>query len=426
MPILTRGKSELKTRERTAFRRHLALLALWAASLQFPAEADDWPEWRGPRRDGISSESGIIAEWPAGQQPRVAWRAQVGRGHSSISVSNGRAYTMGWDGQQDTVYCLDAASGRVLWKQSYPCAGIKQWPGPRSTPAVAAGRVFTLSQHGLLHAFEAATGKILWKRQLRPEYNPDVDYGFAWSPLVVGDLVIVGAGSRGMALRVEDGQIVWGDDGKPGTCASPIRVEIGGRQAVALIANNAGESVQGVVVDPTSRAVLYRTPMVPEKWGAACIDPIVRDGSFFITTAEQNTAAYRFALDGAGSRELWSSRRFACYTGSSVLLGNALYGVTKAGILKCLDWQSGEERWAQRGFDGHGALVAVGGLLLVQASQSGDLVIVAADPSSYRELRRARVFTGDRETFTAPVAANGRIYCRSYAGEVVCLATGSP
>jgi outer membrane protein assembly factor BamB len=384
--------------------------------------ADDWPQWRGPRRDGVSLETGWLDDWPEGEKPAVAWRAQVGKGHSAASVSRGRLYTMGWDGREETVYCLDALTGEPAWKHASPCATIKQWPGPRSTPAVAGDRVFTLGQHGLLHAFDAASGKVLWKTQLAASYNPDVDYGFAWSPLVLGDLLILGGGTRGLAIRAADGSFAWGDDGKAGACASPVVLEREGRQLVVIVANDGGESVRLVGVDPAQGRELWSSGPWPEKWGAACVDPVVRDGSIFLSTAEQNNECARFSLRGGRLERDWSHRRLPAYTGSCVLVGDSLFGITRSGVLKCLDWATGAERWAQRGFGDHGALIAAADKLVIQCSESGELIIAEASAVGYRELRRFQAFVGEPVTFTAPVVAAGRIYCRSYAGELVCLA----
>lgn len=140
-----------------------------------PAAAEDWPQYRGPARNGVSAEAGWLAHWPASGQPRIAWRAQVGKGHTAVSVVAGRAVVAGWNGESDMVSCLDAATGKVIWQESYPCKSILQWPGPRATPTIHRGRVFTLGQHGQLRAWELATGKLVWERDLPEKYNPDVD-----------------------------------------------------------------------------------------------------------------------------------------------------------------------------------------------------------------------------------------------------------
>jgi outer membrane protein assembly factor BamB len=388
--------------------------------------AEDWPQWRGPHRDGISNEKGWMDSWHQEKTPAVAWRAQVGKGHSAVSVSQGRAFTIGWDGRQDTVFCFDAASGKLIWKFSYPCGTIKQWPGPRCTPTIAGDRVYSLSQHGLLHALDSGSGKVIWKVQLPASYNPDVDYGFAWSPLVEGSHLILGGGKRGLALHTRDGGYAWGNDGQPGACASPVPCDLDGKRVVAVLANDRGENVHVVGVEPGSGKELWRSAAWPERWGAACIDPVISERSFFLTTAEQHTQCGRFTVNASEVKRDWSNSKLACYTGSCVLVNQCLFGVTKVGVLKCLDWKTGEERWSERGFGGHGAMIAAAGKLVVQTSQSGEVVVVDASAKAYEELRRVKVFAGEGTTFTAPVVANGRLYCRSYHGEVVCLATGQP
>jgi len=138
--------------------------------------ANDWPQWRGPDRNGISHETGWLQGWPEGASPRVAWRAAVGKGHSAVSIVDGRAFTMGWDGKQDTLSCFHAATGHVIWQQSYPCPTILQWPGPRAAPTVHEGVVYTLSQHGHLRAWDAQTGEPRWQRDL-PADSPS---GLSW------------------------------------------------------------------------------------------------------------------------------------------------------------------------------------------------------------------------------------------------------
>ena len=418
--------------------------------------ADDWPQWRGPDRNGISGETGWMNGWAQGSAPKVAWRAAVGKGHSAVSVRGGRAFTMGWDGEHDSVFCFDAVTGRLNWKQSYPCTTILQWPGPRATPTVHGNTVFTLGQHGQLRAWDTRTGQPRWQRDLPEDYNPDVDYGFAWSPLVEpagekgdgsllperpegcfaqktpvpffraddsdGDLLILNAGSRGLAIRARDGSIAWGDDRKKGACVSAVPFTHDGRRCVLIVNVNEDRSAVNLVgIEPRTGRELWRWNGWKEQWGAMGVDPVVHEGRVFLTSAQEYRQAARFTITGDTLRQDWSTNRVAGYTGSAVLLGGHLYMVDSNGILKCIDWNTGKERWAQRGFDERGTLTAADGKLIIQTGASGKLVIAAADPAGYRELRQAKVFDGAPETFTVPVLANGRVYCRSYAGELVCL-----
>lgn len=389
------------------------------------AFAGDWPQWRGPDRNGRSAERDVLASWPEKAAPKTLWRVQVGKGHSAISVAGDKAYTAGWDGARDTIACFSAVTGQPIWRQSYPCKTIVQWPGPRATPTVASGALYTLGQHGQLRAWDAATGQPRWKVDLPASCQPDVDYGFPWSPLIEGDLLILGAGSRGMALRVKDGSFAWGADMKAGACASPVPFTIGGRRGVALITMSpARDSTTLVGLDPRTGELLWQSKPWPEKWGAVCNDLIVADDGVYITSAETHIRGARFKFSGPALAPVWDSPKLSSYTGNAVLIDGHLYTVTKAGLLKCVDWATGADRWSQRGFGTYGALIAADNKLFIQSSTDGQLVVVAADPARYTELRRFQPFTGKGETFTAPSLARGRLYCRSYAGEVICLQVG--
>jgi outer membrane protein assembly factor BamB len=276
-----------------------------------------------------------------------------------------------------------------------------------------------------LRAWDAASGQPLWQRNLPDDYNPDVDYGFCWSPLVEtsdnGDVLILNAGSRGLSIRTRDGSIAWGDDRQKSACVSAVPFEHRGTRGVLVVGINSDRSAANLIgVDPRSGRELWRFDGWPEQWGAIGVDPIVHEGKVFITSTEQYRQAARYSIDGGTLRQDWSSR-VAGYTGCAVLLNKHLYVVDSNGILKCVDWESGAVQWNQRGFDERGSLMAADGELLVQTGASGDLVIVAADATSYRELGRMQVFESAPTTFTAAVLSGGRIYCRSYAGEVLCL-----
>jgi outer membrane protein assembly factor BamB len=195
-----------------------------------------------------------------------------------------------------------------------------------------------------------------------------------------------------------------------------------GRSAVAVVAMDASRDHVSVVgVDWASGRELWRFGPWPEKWGAACSDLVMHEGRVFFSTAEQHKQCAQFQFDSGSTREVWRNRHLSTYTGNVVLLEGFLYGVDKTGLLKCLAWSDGEERWAQRGFGEHGTLMAADGRLLVQSGKTGFLSVVKATPSGFQEERRAGVFAGEAATFTPPVLSGGRIYCRSYAGEVVCL-----
>jgi outer membrane protein assembly factor BamB len=295
--------------------RPLLLLFALVRSLAF---AEGWPQWRGPYRNGISAEKGWLSAWPEGAEPRVVWRAQVGKGHSAISVREGLAYTMGWDGEKDTVTCFDAATGAPRWRQSYPCRDIVQWSGPRATPTVADGTVFTLGQHGQLRAWNARTGTPRWSVDLPASYQPDADYGFSWSPLVEGDLLILGTGAKGLALWKRDGSFAWGNDGRAGACASPVPFTLDGVRGVAVVAmDSSRDHVSVVGVEAATGRELWRFGPWKEKWGAACSDLLIHEGRAFLSTAEQHKLCAQFQFAPAPVRETWQNRKLSTYTGTS-------------------------------------------------------------------------------------------------------------
>src|SRR5262245_45039837 len=180
------------------FRHVVVLCGLAALNLT----AADWPQWRGPDRNGISSERNWRTDWPA-DGPKILWRASVGTGFSSISVSQGRVYKMGNTENRDMIWCFDAVTGKTIWKHTYDCQlGPKYYEGgPGSTPTVDRDRVYTISKWGDVFCLDAAKGDLIWQRDLRkdPGVTPN-EWGLSGSPLIYGDLVILNAGAAGTAL----------------------------------------------------------------------------------------------------------------------------------------------------------------------------------------------------------------------------------
>ena len=218
---------------------HPPALALALLCLAMPvAPAADWPQWRGPQRTGVSPEKGWRETWPA-HGPATAWKAQVGLGFSSVVIAQGRAFTLGHAEGQDTVWCLDAATGKVVWKHSYPAElGDKFYEGGTTgTPTVHGDHVFTLSRWGDVFCFEAANGRILWSKNVQKETGaPIPDWGFTGAPLVHENLVVLNVGDAGLALDPATGKVVWKSANQPAGYSTPLPVQRDG-QWLALIGN---------------------------------------------------------------------------------------------------------------------------------------------------------------------------------------------
>jgi outer membrane protein assembly factor BamB len=374
--------------------------------------AADWPQWRGPNQDGVSrDQSGWFDGWPADPQP--AWSRQVGVGFSSMAVADGRVYTMGNQDDVDTVYCLDAQSGRVIWSHSYPCPlqPLYYEGGPSATPTVHNGRVFTFSKKGHLFAFDAKDGKVLWSRDLREELKLDLpEWSFAGSPLVHDELVILNAGSAGTAVHTETGDIVWTSNRTRSGYATPVAFTFQGRPAVAIFS---AKSL--VAVEPESGQVLWEHPWEsPRDINAA--DPIIAGDKIFLSS-ESGSALLQ--MQTTGVTVVWQHRNLMRnYFNPSVLIDGYLYGIDgtthRPTALTCLDFNTGQVQWSQPGF-GSGALMAADGKLIVL--DRGELIIVKAVSDTFTPLARAQVLGG--KCWTVPVLAGDGIYCRNATGRLI-------
>ena len=196
------------------------------------AASADWHQWLGPNRNNISAETGWSTDWGE-DGPKVLWRKKVGLGFSAVSVAKGLAYTMGNDGKSDTVWCFNADTGEQVWKKSYAC-GKGDHAGPRCTPTVDGDVVYTLSYYGHLYCFDAKKGKIVWSKDLGKELGlRPSKWGFASSPLVDGDRLIVSAGMV-LALNKKDGKVIWKTPKTQAGYSSPVLMTVGGKKCLAI------------------------------------------------------------------------------------------------------------------------------------------------------------------------------------------------
>ena len=215
----------------------------FAASFQ--AAADDWPRWRGADCNGISKETGWSASWPQ-EGPKQLWKTSVGTGFSSVAVSNGRLYTLGNKGGTETLYCLDAGSGKEQWKYSYPCPMDPNLyeGGPNATPAVDGNTVYSFSRKGHVFALDAGTGKVLWSKNVHDELGVKIpEWGFSGSPLVEGKLLIINAGPAGLGLDRAGGQVVWSSGKESAGYSSPVPFTNGSVHGVLLFSTRALSAV---------------------------------------------------------------------------------------------------------------------------------------------------------------------------------------
>lgn len=391
-------------------------LSLFSYSQQ-PVHADDWPHWRGPASDGKSTEKSWTSDW-SGNGPHILWKASVGTGFSSVSVANGRAYTMGNADDQDTVFCLDAKTGKPLWKQNYPAElGDKYFDGGTTgTPTVNGDHVFTLSRWGDVFCFEADSGNVVWNRNLAKEVGARVPgWGFGGSPTVHENLLVLNVGDAGMALDKSTGRTLWQSANKDPGYSTPLPYQEGGKWRVLL-----GSAKSYVAVDLQTGAEAWRMKWLTQ-YGLNAPDPIPENDRVFIASGYGKGGALLKISDQAAPEVIWKSKAMGTQLNTAVLVNGYLYGLSgdagDTAPLNCVDFATGTEKWSYPNI-GTGGLIEAAGKLIVTGSK-GELFVFAASPDVPKVLARAQVLGG--KCWTAPVLANGRIYCRNSRGDLVCV-----
>ncbi len=391
-------------------RRPPAFRCLVLALLLAPAvQAADWPRWRGPHQDGTSLGNGAFDREPFGLE--VVWTKALGSGYSSVSVTRGRAVTMFSDGQSDVLVALDPASGRELWR--YRIADTYRGhddssDGPASTPAIDGDRVFGLGPHGHLFSVRLADGGEIWARQIDQGdgARPPV-YGFATTPLVAGEVVVVQTGGpdghslTGFDRRTGEPRWSFGDD--PVGYQSPLLLDLAGRRQVVAVGN--GELV-GLVPETGEPLWRHRYAERAEESGS---QPVAAGDDRFLVVFNNDAALFQVQATEAGYAlaEVWRSTAFKGTYAVPVLYQGHLYGFD-GNFLTCVAPATGETVWKSRPPGGKG-LILVDGHLVINAHR-GDLVVAEATPEGYRE--RTRLAVSDLGTYTPPSFAGGRIYLR--------------
>lgn len=409
------------------------LLAAFLSLLCCPVRAADWPQFRGSNHDGTSAERSWLETWPEGG-PKVLWKANMGQGFSGVAVSAGRLFTMGHvkpkaneaeEEEVDQVWCLDAATGARLWTHSYPCPQGSYW-GPFTTPAVDAGLVISLSQFGQLHCFDQSSGKVFWRKNLVDDlHGKKPYYGFACSPLVVGDVAVFEAGSDQASLVAVDkrtGQLAWRYGTGEAGYASPVSYKLDGKWCVAALTPAAA-----FAVDAATGREVWRHPWKASPQSSATA-PLVFGQHVFVSASESKKTGLLLRVAEGKTTIVWENQNMMNYFNACVFHNGHLYGihsldhVPKNSSLRCIDLLTAKVKWEKEGV-GLGGLILAGAKLLIQTDK-GELVVAEATPEAYKEIGRAQVLDG--KCWNAPVLCEGRVYCRNHRGDIVCLVLRSP
>jgi outer membrane protein assembly factor BamB len=400
-------------------RRTAALLVALAVAGGRPARAEDWPCWRGPRGDGICRETGLLKDWPP-EAPRQLWKADLSGGFSTVAVAGGRVVTQTKKNDREIVLCLDAATGREVWHYDYPCdyATYASFTGggrpaartgPRATPAVDQGSVYTLGATGILLCLDGKTGRKVWRQDLLRVGDRDCPrHGYCSCPLVIGRHVYVHPGGPGgksvAALDKNDGSVAWRSLDDPVGDATPVWAEVRGVPQVIFFTGLAA-----VGVAPKDGRQLWRYPW-KTRFDLNIATPIYSDGRVFISS-NYGVGGAVLRLTGKGTPDtVWKAKTMQNHFATSVLYRGHLYGFS-ADRLRCVDFRTGKVRWDEAGL-GKGSLVVADGHLIV-LGEHGQLVLAKAIPDRYAPVRRRQVFDEGTLTWTVPVVSGGRLFVRS-------------
>jgi hypothetical protein len=397
-----------------------------------PDAASGSPEWRGAARMGVAPEQKFRTDWDK-NPPKEAWRATVGGGYGSCAVVGGKLYVQDKHGAGERVLCLDAESGKPVWEFEYASGPAGNDPsfaiGPRATPTVVGNWVFTVGGAGIVHALEVVDGKpqVRWTHDLQKDFGaPMPQWGFAGSPLVYNDLVIVMPGAKGAAVVAFDrstGETKWKNGSHTPSYSSAVVASVGGQDTVFALLGDALLAVRatdGTITD---------TFKWETQFGGNIATPVVVDNEYVFISASYGSGCALVRAEKVGDavklKPVYSRRRsgFQAHIATPVYKDKHLFGIDglRGGNgLKCIELASGEpvEDWEERKI-GQGALILAGEHLIVQRDR-GEICLVLADPKECKVVARVPgVLTGNNNWAT-PALVGGRLYLRDEE-KVVCL-----
>ncbi len=377
------------------------------------AFTQDWPQWRGPNRDGKVSGFEAPSEWPPGLTQ--VWKTTVGLGDATPALVDQKLFVFTRQGEEEVTLCLDAVSGKVLWEDRYPAQAVTgaaaRHPGPRSSPAVSGGRVVTLGVGGILSCLDAATGKVAWRKDPFPKVVPQFFTGM--SPIIVDGRVIAHLGGQGNGaliayeLRSGEEQWRWGDEGPE--YASPAVLEVGGAKQIVTLAE---KSIVGV--DASDGKLLWRLPFAPARRAYNAATPIVDGPMVIYTGAGRGTKAVKIEKQANGftAQELWSNPEPAPQFNTPVLKDGLLFGLSDSGNLYCINARSGQTAWVdetRRDRGGFAAIVDAGSVLFALPSSSELIVIKPGE----KELTVLAAFkASEKPIYAHPVIAGKHIFIK--------------
>ena len=372
----------------------------------------DWPQFRGPNRDGAIASFAEPKTWPERLTQR--WKVNVGEGHASPVLVGNRVYTFARQGADEVMQALDATTGKTVWQTRYAApvtvnpAAKEHGPGPKATPTFANGRLYTLGMSGAVTAFDAATGKQVWQKPATPVLPL---YGTSASPLVDRGLVIVHVGGNNQgalsAFDAETGSVKWAWNGDGPSYASPIAADVEGvRQIITLTQDN-------VVGLSTDGRLLWRRPFKTE-YTQNIVNPVVIGNAVIVAGYQNPTAAFRVVKKGDQwtTENVWDNPGVSLYMSNGVLIGDALFALShrNSGQYVLVDVKSGKTLWTGMPREAENAAIVRAGNIVFSLEDDAELVVGRVNAAAFQELKRYTVASS--ATWAQPVISGNRIFVK--------------
>jgi outer membrane protein assembly factor BamB len=391
----------------------ITLLALVVTGLCL--QADDWPGFRGPLRDGKSAEKGLLASWPK-EGPALVWKiTDAGDALSGMAIAGGRLYTMGQYEDGQYTLCYDLGDGKQLWKTRNGATFTNSFgDGPRCTPTLDGDMLFALGAQGDLQCLQAANGSEKWKLNILEEFGgQNIGWGISESPLVDGDRVIVTPGGTGgtmVALYKSSGRPVWqsrdpnANGAEQAGYASPLLITLGDQRQIVTFTSKGAYGANA-----RDGKFLWRYDQVANST-ANCSSPVYHNGKI-LYSSDYGTGCALLELkpDGTAS-EVYFNKNLKSHHGGYVLVDGHVYGFDSSNLV-CLEWETGKVKWKDRSV-GKGSVTYADGKLYV-LSENGVMGLVNASHAAYSEISRFKLpDLSGRSTWVYPVISNGRLYLR--------------